>query len=569
MNRGGFLLALWVASIPFAAAHDFGEALEVPLREQFLELNGRVLVTKAQERLVFKAQEHDRLLGPLLRAQQLTFLVREELGRRLSYFDSGASHDQAWFDIGKRRWREGKPEEALAAWNKLSPNVAPTLRAETALLEAIYRSATGDAKRAEQLMQSLRAGDINELGKLNQLIVNPRRTAAVAGPGSVDVWTREADPVLRDRALVTAGVLDIRNKEYDRALGRLRQVRIHGPYANTALLATGWIHYLRKDYARALVPWVELQQRPPSDPRVWAAMPYLADVWWRLGDERQALVTHFHALETFREQIRVLDRALESLKAGGVILAIKEKHLGEGLPEAQDWVLPEIFPADRDEVWFLDGIISQHAYNEGYRNFRRLSFLRQYLSYLKADLAVYQEVTGRSPEAYPERMVAQRAYVLRQSVAGPNEFSYQWVFQRPLAAGEKAAVSRVQGRALSGVAPPSWLGGQNGLMEGLQRWSGHAGMDRQAVEVSVLGQGRRSAVSLYGGHRQILGEIGDRTAALSAEIDQALMKELRFLGDVATRHFRDKRHQLERYLLRVANEIDAMRQQVGRRKGAY
>ena len=202
--------------------------------------------------------------------------------------------------------------------------------------------------------------------------------------------------VLRDQANTTLGYYFLSLKQPDLAATTFRRVRSLGPYSNTAMLGLGWallapraddkkggeglsaqsvktamvsaspeaLSTARKampfndnwsvasgkrsdDLRRALVPWVELIGRDPTEPAVQEAMLALPYALQHLGAHAQAREYGQRAIDQLENTRQHLEGALQHIASGEMAGKIVESgsRAGSGwswwladLPEARWWL---------------------------------------------------------------------------------------------------------------------------------------------------------------------------------------------------------------------------------------
>lgn len=228
--------------------------------------------------------------------------------------------------------------------------------------------------------------------------------SAAATPASLgSAGPCEAAPSLScDRINATLGYTLLDQSQGLKAAEAFRRVRAPGPYATAALLGLGWAllappdgeaaatletaaeqpgrasrHPLRtmppkeRDAAirAALVPWIELIGRDPTDPAVQEGLVAIAWALSTLGAQVQAQDYYNRAISQLTEVLGHVDKAKAELATtpllAGVIATVPSEawhwDLADRLPDPRWWVLPI---SAAPETFHLEALLQQPAFRE-------------------------------------------------------------------------------------------------------------------------------------------------------------------------------------------------------------
>ncbi len=225
--------------------------------------------------------------------------------------------------------------------------------------------------------------------------------AALASLGSAKSC-EDAPGLFCDRANATLGYALLDQGEGLKAADAFRRVRAPGPYATSALLGFGWAllappngkaaakaetaaqrpgreprHAVRvmkpkehDDAIRAaLVPWIELIGRDPTDPAVQEGQVAIAWALAELGAQVQAQDYYNRAISQLTDVLKHVEKAKAELATtpllAGVIAAPPGEAwhwaLADRLPDPRWWVLPI---SDAPETFHLEALLQQTAFRE-------------------------------------------------------------------------------------------------------------------------------------------------------------------------------------------------------------
>ena len=109
---------------------------------------------------------------------------------------------------------------------------------------------------------------------------------------------------LRDKANVALGFAALKDGRPAAARDVLQRVRLQGIEADQALLGFGWAADALDNPRMALVPWLELAGRDPSDAAVLEAQLAVPYAYAELGANGQALERYQVAIEELRRRER-------------------------------------------------------------------------------------------------------------------------------------------------------------------------------------------------------------------------------------------------------------------------
>lgn len=276
-----------------------------------------------------------------------------------------------------------------------------------------FLDATGRRYRAERALRELQLA-VPGLARPDALpladIAAPAYGAynsAVSGSTAVGLEAlasgcSDAPSLFCDRANSTLGYALLDQGEGLKAADAFRRVRAPGPYATSALLGLGWAllatpdaraaakaepqaarpgreprHAVRVMEAEergnairaALVPWIELIGRDPSDPAVQEGQVAIAWALAELGAQVQAQDYYNRAIQQLTDLLARVDKAKAELARAPLLAPVLDSPpeqawhwaLADRLPDPRWWVLPI---GDAPETFHLEALLQQLPFRE-------------------------------------------------------------------------------------------------------------------------------------------------------------------------------------------------------------
>jgi hypothetical protein len=385
----------------------YGETLFHFYQDQHFDALTHLLAARATGRVGNHEAESELLLGGLYLHYGQHVRAEEIFNRLLTADVAPTVRDRAWFYLGKVRYQRGLHEQALAAWDRISGALPVALAAELPMLEAQALMALARFDEAAALLDAWEGPDDwapfarYNLGvalvRMNRLDDGVRQLERV-GRGSASA-AELLD--LRDKANLALGYAYLQNSLDGQARPVLERVRLHGPFANKALLGVGWADAAASDYRRALTPWLELRGRDLLDSAVQESLLAIPYAYAQLDAHGSAAQGYQSALVAFDAEIASLDgvivRARES--GGGLVsalLAADDPGVGRWY-----WELDEL--PDSSEGRYLYHLIADHRFQEGLRNVRDLDALATHLTEWRDKLGAFEDMVATRREAYARR----------------------------------------------------------------------------------------------------------------------------------------------------------------------
>ncbi len=157
----------------------------------------------------------------------------------------------------------------------------------------------------------------------------------------------------------------------------LGRVRLDGPFTNKALLALGWAESNANRPERALVPWLELQDRKLLDAAVQESLIAVPYAYVRLAANGQAAQHYRSAVEAYVRESRRIDESIAAIRHGGFLDSILAT-VPPGDQPGWFWQLERL--PDAPHTRYLYHLLASHEFQEGLKNYRDLRLMQRNLA---------------------------------------------------------------------------------------------------------------------------------------------------------------------------------------------
>ncbi len=396
------------ADVPAHPVQDphYGDTLFQFFQGRYFTAVTNLMVSQHFERVPHHADEAEVLRGGMM----LSFGMHREAGEIFaSLIEKGAAppvRDRAWFYLAKIRYQRGLMAEAADALAHIENHLPPALEDERGLLQANVMMARGDYAGAAGVLGALKTqGTAGAYARFNLGVALMKGGDPARGTLLLDELGRSpaADEEvrgLRDKANVALGLTAMQDKQPQAARTYLERVRLQGMESNKALLGFGWAADALKQPTRALVPWMELAARDPSDSAVLEARIAVPYAYAELGAYGQSLARYNEAITAFDQERVDLDESIAAIRAGTLVDGLMARNPGEQM--GWFWNIREL--PDMPHAAHLAPLLARHEFQEAFKNYRDLRFLEQNLRDWADKLGVYGDMLANRRQAYDQRL---------------------------------------------------------------------------------------------------------------------------------------------------------------------
>jgi len=384
----------------------YGEVLFYFYQEDYFPAIVRLLAAKQQQQLDNHPDEAELLLGGMYLSYGHHLEAAEIFERLLADNVAPDIRDRTWFFLAKIWYQRGYLDKSQEALGKIKRELPRNLQREALMLEAQILIDEGNYDAAIARLQNwkgktewasyakfnigvalVRLGRVDEAARLLDDL------------GDLDPFNEELTS-LRDKANLALGYALLQDGQPRAAKAPLQRIRLEGPFSNKALLGVGWADAETEDYERALAPWMELQGRDLLDSAVQESMLAIPYAMAKLDSISQAADHYLNAIEAFHEETNRLDRTIQHIESGRFF----DNFLDDDPLDSTGWYwrLEEL--PEGPEARYLFHLLATHAFQEGLKNYRDLSYLYRNLDNWQRNVDVYNNMLDTRKEAYATRL---------------------------------------------------------------------------------------------------------------------------------------------------------------------
>lgn len=451
------------AARPIEAPH-YGDALFHFFQDRYFTSITTLMASQHFGRVAPHDDEAEVLRGGML----LSYGLHQEAGEIFSgLLDKGTAapvRDRAWFYLAKIRYQRGLLAEAEDAVARVGRELPKALEEDRLLLQSNLLMARGDYAGAAALLENVdKQSPIGQYARFNLGVAQIKSGEEDKGVKLLEALGRAPAPdeemrALRDKANLALGFAALQGGKPDEARNALQRVRLQGMQSNKALLGFGWAAAELKEPRLALVPWLELAGRDPSDAAVLEARIAIPYAYAELGAFGEATEQYNGAIAAYEGEALRLDESVAALRSGTLLEGLIERNPGEEM--GWFWsirALPEMPHASH-----LTQVMAGHEFQEAFKNWRDLRFLDRNLKDWDDKLGVFGDMLDNRQRAYAERLPAVQAQARTVNLQALQQ-------RRDAVAGEvERAVREQDPQAFANARDRELLGVIEGVQQGLK-----------------------------------------------------------------------------------------------------
>ncbi|GMQ86868.1 MAG: hypothetical protein BMS9Abin08_0066 [Gammaproteobacteria bacterium] len=283
--------------------------------------------------------------------------------------------NRAWYELAKAFFHKGYTEAAEEALDHIQGEVPEDISGDHQLLRATVLIALKRNSQAAQLLEQWKgAPELADYAHYNRGIALMRAgdyELAIKSLERVAELQAEEEALLalRDKANLSLAYAFTQTGSLEQAQAQLEKVRLQGPFSNRALQALGWIAHKQGRREAALVPWMELRGRSPTDPAVLETLLIVPSVYRELDSLQVATQDYEAAVATFSDELRSLNDSLESVRRGTTVNLLLQKEAVSGKSPGQ-------VPA-RPETRYLGRLLASRNFQETRHGYSQLQSMLQ------------------------------------------------------------------------------------------------------------------------------------------------------------------------------------------------
>ncbi len=386
----------------------YGETLFNFYQKKYFSAITNLMVAEVRDPIRIQGEDPHLLLGGLYLAYGMHQEASNLFQGLLSSDNLPATHDRAWYYIGKLRYLKGFLPEAEQALLKIKQTLPEEREAERLhLLANVFMSQQkyDDAIKVLSKFSGNSEWEAYANFNLGVALVKAgqleKGTGLLAEVGALNPFKINHElNALRDKANLALGFAYMRATNPAEAIKHFKNVRLTGPLSNKALLGLGWAKTNLEAYKEALTPWFELQNRKALDTSVQESLLAIPFTIEKLNKRRLAIQHYEKAIESYAEEINRLEDVMLAVQRGELIQAMRPANLDDetSLP-IHSFGLPDSITAP-----YLHQMMASNTFQEAYRNYQSLLHLKYILQHWSTQLPSYELMLSERRKAYYKRL---------------------------------------------------------------------------------------------------------------------------------------------------------------------
>ncbi len=329
---------------------------------------------------------------------ELSYRMHLRAGRAIKSVLEGnveqSIRNEAAYRLARIYVQKDDPRSALSTIGKITGKIPEKVRDDELFLRAQIYMLTGKFEDAIQILQGLQSAKGYEgFATYNlgiALIQNGQELKGYEQLDKAGLINGDDEGVLaiRDKANMMLGNRLIAAGQPALAKQYLDRIRLTGPFSNKALLGSGWTDVALEKYDRALVPWLILIKRNPTDKAVQEGLLGAPYAYAKLGLYGRAALLYGSALEKFGTGLAKLDASIKSIREGKFLQAL----VRDELKQDKNWVVKLRELPESPETYYLLELMASNDFQESLQNYFDLDDLRKRLEAWDESIDAYVDI---------------------------------------------------------------------------------------------------------------------------------------------------------------------------------
>lgn len=313
----------------------YGTALYHYFQEQYQQALTELLIAEERGGIQHHGKSGELMRGAMNLALQMEPQATEVFERLITPDTAESVRNAAWFYLGKLRYQQGDWQGAQQSLQKVSGQLPRYMEGERQSLAINLAIKEQNYVQAEQLFgQQTQLTPWLPYSYYNLGTAHIREGNRQLGVGYLDALAAlqlesEEHMALRDRALTAAGYSLMLEHNYQGAMERLIQVRLHSPLIERALLGYGWAAMELEQYPLALSAWQQLAGKSAFDASAQEALLAIPHVYEKLDVPGQALEAYLDAENNYTDQLHEVEQISASLNGDHLLSALNLSSQGK------------------------------------------------------------------------------------------------------------------------------------------------------------------------------------------------------------------------------------------------
>lgn len=304
---------------------------------------------------------------------------------------------ETWLHKAELHYHQGQLDDArdILESDKIK-GLAPKLASQRDLVLANVLIAMKQFSKAQRVLASVPDNSPDRVfADYNIAVAMVRNQQIDAGLKLLaKVYNRpKSDPThdaVRDRAALTAGLVNLKEKHYSAAINALARVNTDGPFSNDAMLILGLSFFDAGLPQKALPLWLALVNRNSADSSVQEALALAPQAYEKLGALPQALTGYRYAANTYRQELRKVESAIFNIDKGTWLRSLlpTEKEIRQNLDPMS--TVAAVQSKAGPETLYLYRLFSSRSFAQKFKQYQQIQRLGMLLARWSEELGTLE-----------------------------------------------------------------------------------------------------------------------------------------------------------------------------------
>ncbi len=383
-------------------------------------LNALSLIMAARE---MKHLGDDSVEAELFLAENLARMgvVDEALGvyRKIAeHAKSVRLQDTAWLEYAKLSHQQGRYKEAFRALAKIKKSMSGGQQQERQLIQAHAYLAEGKTKAAVKALPKISAESLWAMYQYFNIgveLIEKHRSKHGAlvlhHLTKLDVKGQTEREAIRDQAALALGFSLLKMNKAAKARVYFDKVRLDGHLSGIALLGMGWAYSQSGDYEKALIYWLELQERASNSAYSYESLLAVPYAYSKAGAYKQSIEQYKISQKRIDTEIVKLTNAQRSIKSGNLVAMVST------VPDDElAWYGKLAYAASALESRVMPLLMANPGFQKSLMEYRSLLQLDKYVRQMKVQLNELQQLSPKDRSGADLQALNQRYKKLTQQL---------------------------------------------------------------------------------------------------------------------------------------------------------
>lgn len=295
--------------------------------------------------------------------------------------------DQAWLTLAKLAIGQGQLARAEQALPHIGDRLGKEQRIEHQLIEALVALYNRDEKGAVRAIPKFKYDTTWSLYQRYNIAVtllshyrNKRGALMLSELGRLEAGNDPDWVALRDQANLALGYSLLQLNKPRQARKYLSRINLDTFMANQALLGMGWAYSADDELEKALVYWLELENKKITTTYLYEALLAVPYGFGRAGAVGQAAEAYENTVRRFDADIVAIDAAREEIQRGKLAALVKADDPADEFSWVAEWQRqPAVGVA-----YFVPLLMESPAYQQALKEVRTLLRLKARLAQMSS-----------------------------------------------------------------------------------------------------------------------------------------------------------------------------------------